>query len=151
MIGDKESAFTTVPMNVGPKRRGVIDRDRRTASKSIGVTTIGDFKMMWVTTGVVADDAAATVYLTYDGEATGTAVFTSTNRPTLSVEYDANASAGGFIRGQGAEEPSSAYRARNRGDLWYDVHWVANPGVLAVTVTNKSGADADFIVTASGV
>jgi hypothetical protein len=149
LVDLQDSAFGNVVMAGGPRKYGLVDEDRRTASRSFSIDTIGDFKMLHVTTGVVAAEGSATVYLTRSGNARGENVFTK--RPVVSVEYDGNADAGGFVRGQGNEKPASKYIARFRGDIWYDVHWVANTEVLAVTVTNKSGTARDFIVTANGV
>jgi len=144
------TAFEGVLRDEGPKKRGLVDDDRRTGTKSLSIDTIGDLKLMWITTGVIANDGEATVYLTRNGEARGAGMYTK--YPTsVDVRRDGNASAGGFARGQGPEKPSSTYLARDRGDVWNDVKWIPNTEVFAVVVTNKSGVASDFIVTAQGV
>jgi len=145
----RESAFGSTRREEGPRKRGLVDDDRRTSTRSFSIDTIGDLKILHVTTGVIAVDGSTTVYLTNDGRASGSNLYTK--KPAVTVEYDGNGEAGGFVRGHGNEKPDSSYRARNRGDIWYDVHWVGNNEVMAVTVTNKSSAAADFVVTANGV
>ncbi len=144
-----DSNFNPVMRDEGPRKRGLVDDDRRDGDRSLSIDTFGDLKLFWATTGVVADGAEATVYLTRNAKAQGASMFTK--RPQVSVERDGNASAGGFARGQGPEKPSSSYVARDRGDVWRDVKWISNTEVFAVVVTNKSGVASDFIVTAQGV
>ena len=137
--------------DVGARKRGLIDEDRRTSTRSFSIDVIGDLKIMYLTTGVLADDGEGTVYLTVNGGARSDGMFSK--KPIVEVKRDGNAQAGGFVRGQGQEKPDSAYLARDRADVWVDTAWVTNDGsaCYAVTVTNKSGVASDFIVTALGV
>lgn len=149
MNPDWESSFSGPKRDDGSRKRGLIDEDRTTTTRSLSIYTIGDMKFFWVTTGVVAVNGSATVYLTSNGTAGGDNLFT--NSPLVSVRYDGNGEAGGFVRGQGPEKPGSAYIARDRGDIWVDEKWIASNEVFAVVVTNKSGSAADFVVKAQGV
>lgn len=135
-----------------PRVRSLVDLDRRDVnqSKSLSIDVLGDFKIFQTTTGVIADDASATVYLTANGSPTGEP-FYSSKKPLITVGRDGNAQAGGFVRGHGPEKPGSSYCSRHRNDVWLDIDWMPNAEVWAVTVTNKSGTAADFVVSAQGV
>ncbi len=130
------------------QRRVLVDRSRRDgSSKSLSVEVMGGQKFFWATTGLVTAGGTGKVYLTLSGEANGDELFTKV--PSVQVLYDNEATAGGFLRGQGPMVPSYTYDgAPHAGwNLKRDtvvLRWY-------VEVSNTLGSDRDFVVSAQGL
>ncbi len=130
------------------RRRSLVDTSRKDGSlKSYSVETLGDFKFFWGTTGVVAVLAKVKVYLTVTNEVAGANLYTKVM--AIQVLYDGEATAGGFLRGQGPLSPTSTYVGVPHSD--WELRWDVTEKKWYVEVENTLSTTRDFAVHTQGI
>lgn len=129
----------------------VVDVDRRTGDPPWRVERIGDFTMLWGTTGRIATGTSATIYLTENREPGGASLFR--NEPLWSVTVDGVGDIGGVAVASGPDKPSGRYSSRhlNTSNYTASLDWAGANEVWSLTVTNSTGSTADFLFKAQGV
>lgn len=133
-------------------RRPSIQLDKRDGvNKAVHFEKVGDIGMFRGLTGFLADAATDTVYLTSNGEAHGESLFAL---PPIEVQVcaDTPASAGGLFRADGPRDPTVGWKVSSSGTQVIDwqIEWLPLYACYAVHVTNGTGTDRDFLVTAWG-
>lgn len=130
------------------RRRSLVDRSRKDgSSKSLSIETTESHVYFSATTGLLAASGVAKVYLTMSGEASGAELFTKV--PVVQVLCDNEASAGGFLRGQGPMAPGYSYEGASHAG------WILKRDTVSlrwfVEVTNTLSTERDFSVHAQGL
>lgn len=124
------------------RQRTLLNVDRRTGQSPLSISSLGDQRTLWASTGLILDGATKRIYLTPTGTATGGSVFK--RRPSVEVLISLKT-----LTKADAPSDAGAPESLQPVGTW-TLEWVSGATTFAVDITNESGDSADYLVRAEG-
>ena len=128
---------------VEARQRTLLNVDRRTGKDPLSISSLGDQRTLWASTGLIAQGVTKRLYLSSSGLVTAGSIFNSVPQVVVFLSRST------IVRADAIYDPqvSSNYTMV----ATWELIWLGPTRIWCVDVTNESGADADFLIRAEGL
>jgi hypothetical protein len=130
---------------VEARQRTLLNVDRRTGNDPLSISSLGDQRTLWASTGLLANGATKRIYLTVAGTSGAPAVWDRIPAVTVYVR-----DGGGVLARADAPLDPSTNMNLQMVATW-ELIWVGSNKTWVVDVTNEIGSSRDFLIRAEGL